>query len=59
MLLDTGKVDVDLKDNEGRTPLLRAAGNGHEMAVKMLLETGKVDIDSKANDVLPVPACTL
>ena len=47
-LLDTGKVDVDSKDNEyGLTPLSWAARNGHEAVVKLLLETGKVDVGSK------------
>jgi len=49
MLVDKGKVDVNLKDNDGRTPLSYAARSGHEAIVKMLLDTGKVDIDSKDN----------
>jgi ankyrin repeat protein len=50
LLLETGKVDVDSKDNNyGRTPLSWAAENGHEAVVKLLLETGKVDVDSKDN----------
>ncbi|RYP00350.1 hypothetical protein DL764_006550 [Monosporascus ibericus] len=50
LLLDTGKVDVDSKDNEyGQTPLSWAARNGHEAVVKLLLDTGKVDVDSKDN----------
>ena len=47
LLLDTGKVDADLKDGYGRTPLWWAAGNGHEAVVKLLLDTGKVDADLK------------
>jgi ankyrin repeat protein len=47
LLLDTGKVDVDAKDKEGRTPLWWAARSGHEAVVKLLLETGKVDVDVK------------
>jgi len=47
LLLKTGKVDVDSKNNNGRTPLSWAAENGHEAVVKLLLETGKVDVDSK------------
>ncbi|RYP21591.1 hypothetical protein DL767_009231 [Monosporascus sp. MG133] len=48
-LLASGKVDVNLKDNDGRTPLSQAAGNGHEAIVKLLLATGKADIDTKDN----------
>ena len=40
LLLETGKVDVDLKDSGGETPLLKAAGSGHEAVVKLLLEKG-------------------
>ncbi|EJT68836.1 hypothetical protein GGTG_13589 [Gaeumannomyces tritici R3-111a-1] len=48
LLLDTGKVDVDSKDDEyGQTPLSWAALNGHEAVVKLLFDTGKVDVDSK------------
>ena len=50
MLLETGKVNVDSKDNDSWTPLWWAAGNGHEAVVKMLLDTGNVDVDSKDND---------
>ena len=49
VLLATGQVDVDLKDNSGRTPLIWAAANGHEAIVKVLLATGQVDVDSKDN----------
>jgi hypothetical protein len=46
LLLDTGKVDADSKDNKnGRTPLWYAAANGHEAIVKLLLDTGKVDAE--------------
>jgi ankyrin repeat protein len=49
LLLDTGKVDVDSKDDTvySQTPLLWAARNGHEGVVKLLLDTGKVDVDLK------------
>jgi ankyrin repeat protein len=37
LLLATGKVDVDSKDNyDGLTPLSRAARNGHEAVAKLL-----------------------
>lgn len=46
-LLTTGKVDIDIKDNNSRTPLSWAAKQGHEAIVKLLLATGKVDVDAK------------
>ncbi|POR33318.1 Uncharacterized protein TPAR_06484 [Tolypocladium paradoxum] len=49
-LLETGKVDIDIKDKDGRTPLSWAAANGNEDIVPLLLTTGKVDIDTKDND---------
>ncbi|KAL8409624.1 hypothetical protein RB594_007901 [Gaeumannomyces avenae] len=47
LLLSTGKVDADLKDDHDRTPLSWAAGNGHKSTVKLLLDTGKINIDSR------------
>ncbi|KAI9770975.1 MAG: hypothetical protein M1840_002679 [Geoglossum simile] len=48
LLLDSGKVDVDVKDEDcGRTPLWCAAARGHEAVVKLLLDSGKVDVDVK------------
>lgn len=44
LLLHTGKVDVNSKDNGGRTPLSLAIYGGHEATVRLLLDTGKVDI---------------
>ncbi|KAH8654201.1 hypothetical protein BGZ61DRAFT_500637 [Ilyonectria robusta] len=44
VLLDTGKVEVDSKDKEGRTPLSWASENGQEGVVQMVLDTGKVDV---------------
>jgi ankyrin repeat domain-containing protein 50 len=50
VLLESGKVDADLKDNRyGQTPLSWAAGGGHEAVVRVLLESGKVDADLKDN----------
>lgn len=39
-------LDVDEKDDKGRTPLTLAAVDGREEVVKLLLETGKVDVNS-------------
>ena len=36
LLLKTGKVDVDFKDNDGQTPMSRAVEGGHEGVVKLL-----------------------
>ncbi|EJP61221.1 Ankyrin repeat-containing protein [Beauveria bassiana ARSEF 2860] len=44
LLLDTDRIDIDTRDNNGQTPLSWAAENGHEAVVKMLLDTGKVDL---------------
>jgi ankyrin repeat protein len=49
-LLDTGKVEVDSKDKNGRTPLSWAADYGQEATVKQLLDTGKVEVDSRDNN---------
>ncbi|KAG4432968.1 hypothetical protein IFR05_011536 [Cadophora sp. M221] len=49
LLLETGKIEVNSKDNSGYTPLSRAAKNGHEAVVKLLLKTNKVEVNSKDN----------
>jgi ankyrin repeat protein len=49
LLLSTGNVDVDSKDNSGQTPLSWAAKRGNKAVVKLLLATGDVDIDLKDN----------
>ena len=46
LLLNTYNIEVDTKDENGRTVLSWAATQGSEY-VKMLLDTGKVDIDTK------------
>ena len=38
LLLESGTVEVDSRDDTGRTPLLYAAKGGHETVVKLLLE---------------------
>ncbi|PQE33418.1 Ankyrin repeat-containing domain protein [Rutstroemia sp. NJR-2017a WRK4] len=50
LLLATGKVNIDLKDNRNRTPLFQAAENMHRAVVKLLLATNKVNVNSKDND---------
>ena len=50
LLLKMGKVDVNLKDNDGWILLLWAAGNGHKAIVKLLLKMGKVDVNLKDNN---------
>jgi len=57
VLLDTGKVDVDSKDNDGRTPLILAAWNGHLTVVKTLLNTA--NIDATAEDICGLAALQL
>jgi hypothetical protein len=47
LLLAQDGVDPDSKDGYGRTPLWRAAENGHEAVVKLLLAREDVDPDSK------------
>jgi ankyrin repeat protein len=50
LLLKWYEVDVDSKDNDGRTPLSRAALRGHEAVVELLLKTGNADVEAKDND---------
>jgi ankyrin repeat protein len=38
LLLETGKFNIDSKDNKRQTPLSLAADQGHEAVVKLLLE---------------------
>ncbi|KAF2465937.1 purine and uridine phosphorylase [Lindgomyces ingoldianus] len=46
----TGKVNADLKNRYGQTPLSLAAVGGNGAVAKLLLETVKVDADSKDQD---------
>ncbi|KIN06938.1 hypothetical protein OIDMADRAFT_185267, partial [Oidiodendron maius Zn] len=50
LLLESGRVDPDSKNEFGRTPLSFAAGEGHEAVVKLLLESDRVDPDLKDED---------
>ena len=45
LLLDTGKVDVNVKNSAGWTPFSLAVQDGHEAVIKLLLSTGKVITD--------------
>ena len=49
LLLTTGEVEVDCRDEDGQTPLSKAAERGHEAVVKLLLATYKVNVNSKDN----------
>ncbi|KAI1192637.1 hypothetical protein F5X97DRAFT_340069 [Nemania serpens] len=49
LLLSTGKVGVNSKDNDGRTPLSWATEKGHGNVVRLLLERG-ADIDIRDKD---------
>lgn len=45
-MLLIARANADLKDENERTPLSRAAERRHEAAVKMLVATGEADADS-------------
>lgn len=47
LLVERDDVEADSKDNDGRTPLSRAAWGGREAVVKLLLERDDVEADSK------------
>ena len=49
LLLTTGEVEVDCRDEDGQTPLSKAAERGHEAVVKLLLATYKVNVNSRDN----------
>ncbi|KAH7237429.1 hypothetical protein B0J15DRAFT_538684 [Fusarium solani] len=45
LLLSMGEVDVNLRDNSGKTPLYWAATLGHQGIVDLLLATGQADVN--------------
>ncbi|KAF3399925.1 Protein TANC1 [Penicillium rolfsii] len=49
-LLGTERVDLNNKDDTGRTPFSWAVTSGQMDLVQLLLENGKVDVDSKDDD---------
>jgi len=50
LLIESGKLALDLKDEHSRTPLAIAARHGKTVAVKLLLATNKVDVEAKDNN---------
>jgi len=50
LLLAKADVDPNSKDNDGQTPLSRAAENGYEEVVKLLLAKVDVNPDLKDNN---------
>lgn len=46
LLLDTVKMDVNAKTNDGWAPLRTAVWQKNECVVKLLLDTGKVDVNT-------------
>ena len=50
LLLEREGVNPDRPDQDGRTPISLAAGDGHERLVKLLLEQGHVNPDRPDND---------
>ncbi|KAI9674067.1 MAG: hypothetical protein M1822_009562 [Bathelium mastoideum] len=50
ILKQVSSINIDTKDDDGRTPLWLAAEGGHEAVVQQLLATEKVDVDAKDED---------
>lgn len=56
LLLETGRVDVNLTDGSGRSAISRAVIAGDVEITELLLETGKVDLNSSVSDEMRRPA---
>ena len=54
LLLETGRIDANMKDHSDWTPLSLAAYNGHVAVVKLLSQTEKVDIELKSKGQTPL-----
>ena len=52
LLLQVGNIDTNARDNDGLTPLMRAAVNGYKDTVEVLLSVGKADVNAKNEDGL-------
>ena len=50
LLVARDDVEVDSKDEAGRSPLSYAAENGHEAVVKILVARDNVEVDSSEVD---------
>lgn len=59
MILATNSVDVNAKDNSGRTPLVRAVYWGDWAILGLLAKIGRVDIDptDEEDRTPPVVSC--
>jgi ankyrin repeat protein len=50
LLVERDDVEVDSKDDYGRTPLSWAAERGHKAVVQLLVERVDVEVNSKDNN---------